>query len=93
MPKLTSKETQQFTDLQHRRDCAFVSKHLGRDKFAHFRDKEVAIDGIATHYRKIMDKVEKDSAKAYVKIALRGWTSEQIFNNTYDNAFDFKKRR
>ena len=93
MPKLTSKETQQFTDLQHKRDCAFVSKHLARDKFAHFRDKEAAIDGIATHYRKIMDKVEKDSAKVYVKIALSDWTSEQIFNHTYNDAFDFKKRR
>ena len=98
MPKLTSEKTQQFTDLQHRRDCAFVSKHIEsdkllREKFAPLHDKEAAIDGIATHYRKIMDKVEKDSAKVYVKIALSDWTSEQIFNHTYDDAFDFKKRR
>ena len=64
MPKLTPKETQQFTDLQHRRDCAFVSKHiesnkLMREKFAPLHDKEAAINGIAAHYRLIMDNNEK----------------------------------
>ena len=86
MPNLTSKETQQFTDLQHKRDCAFVSKHiesnkLMREKFAPLHDKEAAIDGIAAHYRLIMDNIETKRGEVRVKEALHDWALEQHLIN------------
>ena len=87
MPNLTPKETQQFTALQHKRDCAFVSKHiesnkLMREKFAPLHDKEAAIDGIAAHYRLIMDNNEKKRGEVRVAEALHDWALEQHLINT-----------